>query len=245
MSYTTDSAELLKKQQQATEKLTAILEQSTASLTCGPTCQKLQISDKLKQKYLDAQTNLQTAPIQLENSKKNYYVYTEGEPYYDDMLEDDLKKQADDITKLLTSSFNAEISNANTMQSYYNAELDNSKNTTDLYTIVSKKNEDVRNSIKSEHGDVLTNDRKTYYETEALDNLKLWHKFLYILYYVSVAIFIIVVIFMSSIDSNIKKGVFIFIAIIYPFIVDPVLRKIYGFLHSMYKRLPKNVYNDL
>ena len=73
------SDDLLEQQQQTTEKLTALLEESTAALSCGPTCQKLKTSDDLKQKYLNAQTNLQTAPIQLENSKKNYYVFTEGE----------------------------------------------------------------------------------------------------------------------------------------------------------------------
>ena len=47
------------------------------------------ISTELKQKYLDAQTNLQTAPINLENTKKNFYVYSEGLPFYDKMREED------------------------------------------------------------------------------------------------------------------------------------------------------------
>ena len=221
------------------------MEQSTAALTCGPTCQKLQLTDKLKQKYLDAQTNLQTAPIQLENSKKNYYVFTEGEPYYNDILEDELKEKADAIAERLTEIFNEEYTNAKTMNSYYSTEIDNSNYTLELYNIYIDKNESIQNSIKGEYGDVLTNDRKTYYETEALENLKLWHTFLLILYWIGVALFSIVVIFFSSIESNIKKVVYIFLAIIYPFIVDPVSRKIYGVLRSIYNQIPKNVYNDL
>ena len=245
MSYTSNSNHLLKKQQDTTNRLCAILEQSTAALTCGPTCQKSKTEDQLKQKYLDAQTNMQTAPIQLENSKKNYYVFTEGEPRYDNMLEEDLKERAEIIGITLTDNFNEEVTNAKTMNSYYNAELINSKNSEDLYNIFLVKNKTIQESIKGQHGDVLTNDRKTYYETEALDNLNLWHKFFIISYYIAVAVFIIAVILSSSIDSNIKKVIFIFIAIIYPFFIDHFLRKIYGILHSVYKQLPKNVYNDL
>ena len=244
MSYTEDSTTLLQKQKAATEKLSAILEQSTEALTCGPTCQKLQMEDELKQKYLDAQTNIQTAPIQLENSKKNYYVFTEGESYYNDMLEEDLKKRAEDIGNDLTDKFNDEVSNANTMNSYYSSVLESSKNTADFYTILTNKNKHIQGSIKGQHGDVLTNDRKTYYETEALDNLKLWYTFFFILYCIAGAIFIIMI-FTRSTDSNIKKGVFILIAIIYPFTIDYISRKIYGMFHSLYKQLPKNVYNDL
>jgi len=84
---TKDSEKLLQKQQNSTEKLSALLEQSLNVLNCGPDCQKEKISKELKKKYEDAETNLQTAPVQLETSKKHYYVFTEGRSFYNDMLE--------------------------------------------------------------------------------------------------------------------------------------------------------------
>jgi hypothetical protein len=88
-----DTEKLLKKQQISTEKLNSLLEQSLTTLSCGPVCQKAKIEKALKQKYQDAQTNIQTAPIQLETTKRNYYVFTEGKPFYDNMLEEELKKK--------------------------------------------------------------------------------------------------------------------------------------------------------
>lgn len=239
-----ESNDLLIQQQETTQKLTALLEESTAALSCGPTCQKLKTSDDLKQKYLSAQTNMQTAPIQLENSKKNYYVFTEGEPYYNDMLETELQKKAETITQLLGENFIDEITNAKTMNSYYSTELENTSNTQELYNVYLLKNTEIQKSIKSHHGDVLTNDRKTYYETDALEKLRAWYDIFWYMYYAVFIIFVIAIIFNESIGIP-KKIICIFFAIIYPYVINFIVKKIYEFFHSIWKQLPKNVYNDL
>jgi hypothetical protein len=109
---------LLKKQQISQDKINQLLELSSQELICGPDCQQKKISTELKQKYLDAQTNLQTAPINLENTKKNFYVYTEGSPFYDNMLEEELQQKADKISTLISENFNSEVSDANVMNLY-------------------------------------------------------------------------------------------------------------------------------
>ena len=145
------SEKLLKKQQASTEKLTSLLEKSLNTLSCGPTCQKIKIGKTLNQKYLDAQTNMRTAPVQLETTRKNFYVFTEGRPYYDDMLEKELKKKAAILAKTLAENFHEEISNAIMMNSYYNTELTNSSYTKELYAIYLEKNKLVQGTIKQRH----------------------------------------------------------------------------------------------
>jgi hypothetical protein len=243
-SKTKNSDDLLKKQQATTEKLTALLEQSASALSCGPTCQQLKTAEELKQKYLNAQTKLQTAPIDLENSKKNYYVFTEGEPYYNDMLEEELKKKAELIGKTLADNFNDEIKNAKTMNAYYNTDLNNSKNTKELYEMYLQKNQEIQKSIKDHHGDVLTNDRKTYYETEAIDKLNGWYNLLWYLYYIFVVLLAFALLFKSSIEP-VKKIIILFLAGIYPYVINYIFKNVYGFFHSVWKQTPKNVYNDL
>lgn len=241
----TDSDKLLKKQQISTEKLNALLEQSFSAISCGPTCEKIKKEQELKQKYLDAQTNLQTAPVQLENTKKNYYVFTEGQPYYNDMLEEELKEKAKTLTKLLSENFHEEITNANMMNSYYKTEETNSSYTKELYDVYLEKNKLILKTIKEHHGDVLTNDRKTYYETEALESLKNWYSFFWFFYY-----FIIIIIFTIALITKtnyhfLTRFVFCMTAIVLPYIIDPILRLIYGVFKSIWDTIPKNVYNNL
>jgi hypothetical protein len=245
-SETSKNAEnLLKKQQISTEKLNALLEKSANAITCGPDCQREKIKEELKKKYQDAKTNLQTAPIQLENSKKNYYVFAEGRPFYDEMLEKELKKKADIMGKMIADNFRDEIINAKTMNTYYNTQLINSDHTKELYAVYLEKNKVIQDGIKNHHADVLTNDRKTYYETEALEELKNWHTFFWYFYYLVVMpIFTFALIAKSSLHFVIRL-IIETIMLAYPYYIDYVMRSIYRFFHSLWKQLPKNVYNDL
>ena len=239
--------ELLLRQNNAQNKINSLLEQSAESLMCGPTCQKIKVSEELKQKYLDAKTNMQTAPIKLEESKKNYYVFTKGEPYYDNMMEEELKKKADKLAELLSESFNEEVANAKTMNSYYNSTLINSHYTKELLSDYLGKNQALKLQLKSNHGDILTNDRKTYYETNALNNLQLWYKFWWYIYYILCLVIVISV--LMSPGYKIKELLIKLIKIVFFIFLPYILHWCLGLVYTIYKKIkdsiPISIYNNL
>ena len=236
---------LLKRQRNSQETINQLLELSSQELICGPDCQQQKISTELKQKYLDAQTNLQTAPINLENTKKNYYVYAEGIPFYNNMLEEELQQKANKISTLVSENFDSEISDANVMNLYLNPALINSKYTTELLENYLEKNKNLKLQLKERYGDILTNDRKTYYETDALNTLTFWYKLFWYIYYVLVIILVLVFIF-SSIDlPKMTKIIISILVIFYTYYIDYVVRWVYGLWKLLISRLPKNVYNNL
>ena len=237
--------ELLVTQQKAQEQINNLLEQSTQALLCGPDCQKQKVTDELKQKYLNAQTALKTAPINLETTKKNYYVYTEGEPSYDNMLESELKQKSEKIVEVIGVSFNDEVASAETMNQYYNTAVINSNYTKDLLNEYDKKNKELKLQLRDRRGDILTNDRKTYYENDALDRLKLWYRFWWYIYYLLVLVFLISIILVNSQMTIIKKIVITVLLIFYPYYMEFIVNWIYEFFSNIYKKLPKNVYNNL
>ena len=131
------------------------------------------------------------------------------------------------------------------MNSYYNTELTNSSYTKELYAIYLEKNKLVQGTIKTHHSDVLTNDRKTYYETEALEELKNWHSFFwYAFFFFAIPLFIFTLFIKSSLHFILRIAI-VLIVLMYPYFIDPVARSVYGFFYSAWKNLPKNVYNDL
>ena len=236
---------LLKRQRNSQETINQLLELSSQELICGPDCQQQKISTELKQKYLDAQTNLQTAPINLENTKKNYYVYAEGIPFYNNMLEEELQQKANKISTLVSENFDSEISDANVMNLYLNTALINSKYTTELLENYLEKNKNLKLQLKERYGDILTNDRKTDYETDALNTLTFWYKLFWYIYYVLVIILVLVFIF-SSIDlPKMTKIIISILVIFYTYYIDYVVRWVYGLWKLLISRLPKNVYNNL
>ena len=240
-----DVNSLMAKQTHTNNQINDMLNKSLAAITVSPEAQRHQKLDSLEKKYLDAETKLHTAPEELERTKKNYYVYKDGETEYNNMQEQELQKQANLITQQITNKFNEETNNAHLMNSYYNTEVINSANTIELYEEYLKKNADLEKSIKELHGDVLTNDRKTYYENDAIDNVKLWHKFFKICYYILVAAYVISIFVSTSEMSRVKQIVIAIILAVYPFIIDPIVKWLYSMYLSLENNAPSNVYMKL
>ena len=240
-----DKSSLLQKQQINQDQINDLLNKSAEALLCGPDCQKTKLTDELKQKYLDAETNVQIAPTKLEQTKKNYYVYKEGRPFYDNMLEDELKQKAEKISELLGESFNEEVSSALTMNQYLNTALINSQYTSELFKKYSSENQELKLQLRNSRGDILTNDRKTYYETDALNQLQLWYRFWWYIYYILILVFTIALVVSPSQLTMIKKVVIFVLLLFYPYYIDYIVRWVQGIYKNIYNSLPKNVYNDL
>lgn len=236
---------LLQRQQISQDKINELLEKSAQALACGPDCQKRKISEELHQKYLDAQTNLQTAPIDLENTRKNYYVYTEGRPYYDNMIEEELKQKAEKIGLLLSENFNNEVTDSNTMNIYLNTALINSKYIKELLQEYLDKNQALKLKLRERHGDILTNDRKTYYETDASERLGLWYRFFWWIYYIVVLMLILAFIFSPSDLTVIKKIIITVLFVFYPYYISYIVGWGYDQYLWIQSKIPKNVYNNL
>jgi hypothetical protein len=213
-------ANILKQQRETSAQINTLLAKSTQALMCGPDCQKLRTTQKLEQTYLDSQTNMLTAPIQLEEAKKNYYTFSKGESAYNTMLEDELKKKADIIGEEIKKNFLEEVKKATTLNIYYNTDLINSKNTAELYTDFLNKNKEFEKTIKNIHGDILTQDRKIYYETQEYETLEFWYKFFLSVYYILVIIFVLGLIFSPNELKTYQKISILFLLIIYPFIIN-------------------------
>jgi len=240
-----EQKELLQRQLNAQNKISSLLESSSQSIMCGPDCQNNKTSDELKQQYLDAQTNNITAPIKLEESRKKYYVFTQGENYYNNMLEDDLKKKADQLSELISVSFNEEVSNAKSMNQYYNTSLINSSYTNELLKEYSEKNSELSLKLRDNQGDILINDRKTYYESTALDRLKLWYTFWWYIFYIFVIIFFLALFLSPNNLSIISKLGLLSLLIFYPYYIDSISKVLVSNVKNVYQSFPKSVYNDL
>ena len=135
---------------------------ASEALTCGPVCQREKELTKLNQEYLNAQTNVQVAPITLEETKKNYYVFKDGRPFYENMLEKELEEKAEHIATIIAENFDEEVGTVTTLNEVLNTDTINSVNTFELYDDYAAKNLALEAIIAGSKGDILTNDRKTW-----------------------------------------------------------------------------------
>ena len=96
--------------------------------------------------------------------------------------------------------------------------------------------------LKDDSSDVLTNERKTYYQDQGIDNLKFWY------YYVLLTIYIIIVagfgvfsfIYPSQMNWKYRFAILIGLCVL-PFVSTYLLDFFLKLLHYLYELMPKNV----
>jgi hypothetical protein len=210
--------------------------------SCDEACQ----AAKLKQIYVDAQYNLLTAPQQEQTAYKNYVVFTQGETGYTEEETQMFTEEADVIADEIMLNFEKTAIKIGLEIESYSALLINYKNVLELYKKYLNENKYLIKKIKTDYSDVVTNDRKTYYEDQGVDSLNFYYYYILLIIYIIVFICFGVFAFGYPSPMGIPAKIFILVILfILPFVATLILSFIIETLHKIYDILPKNSYKTL
>jgi hypothetical protein len=224
-------------------KFNNLISQASDAIMCNSECKKQRQADKLKQNYLNSQTNLASASNQLQVAQKNYVTFTQGQSGYNDLLDNQLQEKAQQIADQFTEHFETDSNAIKTQIDTYNGLLLNFKNVAELYLKYKKENVQLIKDLKDETNDVLTNERKTYYEDQKIDGLKSFYYYILLGIYIICLIGFIIFSLMYPSQTNWKIKLASFIGfILLPFFSTWILGKIIYLIYTVYELLPKNVY---
>jgi hypothetical protein len=226
-------------------KFNDFLDNANQALACDSKCQERKNKLELKKKYLEAKTNLLTAPAQVETSYKNYLTYTQGDSAYNEYKENELKQKAQTIITTFQSNFTESIEKAKESHDTYGGLLLNFKHVVELYTNLLKENVMLSLQVKNKSSDVLTNDRKTFYEDQSIDSLNFYHIIILIIYIICLIVFAVSIFVFPSTSSKASLiGTLVFF-IIYPFICLRLFMFLYYVRDIIMSIFPKDVYKDI
>jgi len=245
MNFSSNPNNLLLHQQEMTAQINQMLAQSSEALMCGPDCQKQNEIAKLKQQLADAKTNIKTGPIQLKQAEKKYYTFAEGNAAYNNIVNTDLTNQASEIGATMTDNFNNNIESATSLTDIYHSLTTNYNHILELYTEYINDNDALNNKIINHRTDLVTTDRKTYYETQNSDNLLMWYNIFRWIYFILVIIFVIAIFLADSGYSFTKKILLLLLIFVYPLVINPIVTKLFTFIHYVTTLLPKNIYKSM
>ena len=226
-------------------KFNDFLDNANNVLSCDSNCQEKKKKNELKNKYLEAKTNLLTAPVQVETSYKNYLTYTKGDTAYNEYHENELQQKAETVITTFKTNFSDGIEKAKESYDTYSGLLLNFANIVEFYKKLVKENKILTLAVKNKTSDVLTNDRKTYYEDQTIDNLAFYHTIImsiYIIFLIGFAVSIFV--FPSASSKGSLLAILIFF-IIYPFICVRIFNFFYYIKDIIMGVFPKDVYSDI
>lgn len=226
-------------------RFNSFIQEASDTIMCDVDCQRQREEERLKQEYERAQQALASAPSQLQRAQQNYVLYSQGESEYDELLDEELDEKANIIADAFTENFDNEVNKLKSQISSYNSLLINYDNIFDLLKKYEIENGLLWKELKKETNDLLTNERKTYYEDQNIGTLQFYY------FYFLVTIYVICVlcfgafsfIYPSQSSWIIRLGIFIAF-IVLPFISTWILGIIVYLLYEGYNLLPKNVYID-
>ena len=224
------------------DKFNELINKATEAVMCGPDCQKEKTANDLKQKYLNSKTNLKTAPSQVQVAAKNYYIFTKGEGGYNEYREQELTDKAEQIATEFKNNFDVDVSKITTEIDTYNGLAINFENVFELYTKYKMENTELEKELKDTVSDILTNDRKTFYEDQGIENLNYYYSFIRTIYIIVAIGFSISLFFVANQFSFFKKIVIILLLSLYPFISTRLLSWIIQLYYVVVNALPKNMY---
>lgn len=226
-------------------KLNAFLDKAQSVISCGPECQKEMTAEELKQKYDKAQSNLVLAEPNYQLAKRNYYTYVSGENGYNEMMEEELNQKADKMIVKFNEITNEEIEKIQSQIVTYEGLIINVRNVLDLFKQYKRENKELFKEIKNKTNDVLTNDRKTYYEEQANTSLNGYYYYIFLTIYIIVVICFIVFSLIYPSQFSLKvRIVYIAFFIVLPFISTWILGTLVYMIYWLYGLLPKNVYKE-
>lgn len=221
----------------------SLIAQAREAVMCDSNCQKQKTAEELKQKYLASKTNLDSAPAQVDLAKKNYVTFTQGELAYNNEKDTELHRKAQLVISQFNENFNNEAKQITFQIDSYNGLTINFNNVVDLYLKYKKENIILSKKVKDSTSDVLTNERKTYYENQGIDTLKNFYHYILLLIY---GIFVIgyiatAVIYPSQINWK-YRFLIVIVLLLLPIISPWILGFTINFIYKIYNLLPKNVH---
>lgn len=142
-------------------------------------------------------------------------------------------------------AFDEVATNANFLMNAYDTNLTNAVNLLDSYTNYVSENKELKKQLEQMGGDIDTNDRKTYYQDEAIDSLNYYYSWMISIYFLLVSIFAICWVLFPSLYSNTVKGVALLFFVVYPLFSTRILKYIFYLYNQFLELLPNKANSSI
>ena len=209
---------------------------------CDTTCQRKKKTAELKNKLEEKKVNVVTAPNQLFEARKDYLEYTDGKDEYVNKRRKELLAGA---TKWKTNTHNSWIGQANKMYGSiraYEDSYDSLSKLGEYYGRISLSNSELKREYELLLSQNSTNDRKAFYEMQGTQDLEWWYVFMKWTYILLVVAFIVASFLTPTTYSWKKRGMFLVVLILYPFIISSVAVTSFATIRGTLSMLPYNTY---
>ena len=231
-------------------KLNGLVSMINDKLICDSACQKERNETSLKKKWDLAQNNLTSAPEQVAETEKNYFIYTKGEKGYSDMMYERNIKIAQQFKMGSIAEHENNLNEIKILLDANNSNKDYNNRMTELLKIRKEEEKKLNSEIDKYISKVQTSGRKVVYEKSDINWVDANRSFLLFIYYTLFVYYLFVSDYFATSKYKDKKVWLIILAyFIFPHILNWITKKIFAIydyiIYVFSNRKYKNVFLSL
>jgi hypothetical protein len=172
------------------DSLNQFLKSANEAISCTGDCQKEKKAEKLKQKWLDAETQAASSDARIDQAYRKYVTFTEGRGAYIQSQQAFLEERADTEIESIRAKITAMYQDQLTQKKQLSKSKETTHTLNEYHQTLKRENEQLSKTTDNYENDTLTNDRKIYYEKDRVSWAKRIGFYLWVLYLIGVVVFI-------------------------------------------------------
>ena len=209
---------------------------------CGAQCQREKKITELRQIYEVKKTNEATAPEQLLTAHKNWITYEYGRDRWKQIQTEKFRKEAERWKNNTRSNWYKSTREIGEDIDNYGELFGTLEELEDFYKRLVLSNEVLQKEYDAERNDIVTDDRKAFYEMQGSDDLKWWYYWMKWLYILIIIAFILAC-FLTPTNYSWKVRIaLIVILLIYPAVISYISLSSFASIRAALQMLPYNTY---
>ena len=229
-----------------------MMQEWMAEINCqrGSECWKRKERERLQKQFLEAEKNLEQAPMKYKLAEKKYFSSVGDPAAYKDALKTKYAETANKIKGESLERHNEIMRQLNTLVKDYEAESIYAKRMYDLLEIKKEENKELNLRLQQDTSITSTNDRKVVYEEYEREKIISSRKIVLYIYYLLLVLYFVMGGFFRK--SEYKKVSIWILLLLYgtlPYFINRIssgIMNIYKQLQYIREnKLPKNVYTDI
>ena len=221
-------------------KVNSMAKLATDKLMCDPACQFQRKSEELKKKMVRAEEVQKDIPSIFKKREKDYYVFTKGIPYYENMMEERYDATGREILGKMLKKHKQQMAFLHEeLQSYASGTL-YEQNISDLWNKYQKEEKAYKMATLKMKNNIAISDRQSSYEDIETEKKKKTRNIVLFIYYFIVFVFLVYLIAKNR-YTEIKLWVIFVFLLAFPILKTYILNsgismkeKIKSYINNVY-----------
>ena len=233
-----------------TDNINDLLSKLNEKLSCDSNCQKKRTTDELKRKWTTLEKNAKNSTNNIEEAKKNYFLYVGGESGYKKQKKSEYVQSTADYENKENEEHNKLTGYIDDILNTYISNNELNMRLTELLNLKKNENKELENKIDEYSKIAFTSERKVIYEGHDMKRIMIYNKICVFLYYAFFVLYLVIGNFLTDkLYTSWMVWLIVLIYLIFPFTLYWFVKKIFDIkndvLYFFINKGYKNVYTNI